>query len=109
MASRQGDLQPIAFDFDPPRQKATARIVDRYGPPQGRAELHASEVEEAPVQPADGWRESIDTLVHGCHRAKRNLHRDAGQPAKGGIAHISTYDVYQSNGVIHVIDKVLMP
>jgi uncharacterized surface protein with fasciclin (FAS1) repeats len=29
--------------------------------------------------------------------------------AKGGVASISTYDVYQSNGVIQVIDKVLMP
>jgi uncharacterized surface protein with fasciclin (FAS1) repeats len=29
--------------------------------------------------------------------------------AKGGVAHISTYDVYQSNGVIQVIDKVLLP
>ncbi|GAC1584085.1 MAG: fasciclin domain-containing protein [Candidatus Elarobacter sp.] len=29
--------------------------------------------------------------------------------AKGAIAQISTYDVYQSNGVIHVIDKVLTP
>jgi uncharacterized surface protein with fasciclin (FAS1) repeats len=28
---------------------------------------------------------------------------------KGGVADISTYDVTQSNGVIHVIDKVLMP
>ena len=28
---------------------------------------------------------------------------------KGGIATISTYDVIQSNGVIHVIDNVLMP
>lgn len=28
---------------------------------------------------------------------------------KGDIADISTYDVTQSNGVIHVIDKVLMP
>jgi len=27
----------------------------------------------------------------------------------GGVANISTYDVYQSNGVIHVIDKVLLP
>lgn len=27
----------------------------------------------------------------------------------GGTANISTYDVYQSNGVIHVIDKVLLP
>jgi len=29
--------------------------------------------------------------------------------AKGDIADISTYDVYQSNGVIQVVDKVLMP
>lgn len=29
--------------------------------------------------------------------------------AKGGNANISTYDVYQSNGVINVIDTVLMP
>lgn len=28
---------------------------------------------------------------------------------KGNVADISTYDVTQSNGVIHVIDKVLMP
>lgn len=27
----------------------------------------------------------------------------------GRIAHISTYDVYQSNGVIHVLDRVVMP
>jgi uncharacterized surface protein with fasciclin (FAS1) repeats len=31
------------------------------------------------------------------------------EDAKGGIAHISTYDVMQSNGVIMVIDKVLLP
>ena len=29
--------------------------------------------------------------------------------AKGNKAKVSTADVYQSNGVIHVIDKVLMP
>jgi len=28
---------------------------------------------------------------------------------KGNIANISTYDVIQSNGVIHVIDRVVMP
>lgn len=27
----------------------------------------------------------------------------------GNVANISTYDVYQSNGVIHVVDRVLMP
>jgi uncharacterized surface protein with fasciclin (FAS1) repeats len=29
--------------------------------------------------------------------------------AKGNVAQITTYDVYQSNGVIQVIDKVLTP
>ncbi len=29
--------------------------------------------------------------------------------SKGRVAEISTYDVYQSNGVIQVIDKVLLP
>ena len=29
--------------------------------------------------------------------------------AKGNTANISTYDVYQSNGVIQVIDRVLLP
>jgi uncharacterized surface protein with fasciclin (FAS1) repeats len=29
--------------------------------------------------------------------------------AKGGTASITTADVFQSNGVIHVIDAVLMP
>jgi len=29
--------------------------------------------------------------------------------AKGGTANTSTYDVLQSNGVIHVVEAVLMP
>lgn len=29
--------------------------------------------------------------------------------AKGGMSHVSTKDVMQSNGVVHVIDTVLMP
>ncbi len=29
--------------------------------------------------------------------------------SKGGVAKVTIKDVYQSNGVIHVIDKVLMP
>ena len=31
------------------------------------------------------------------------------QDEKGNIANITTYDVYQSNGIIHVIDAVVMP
>jgi uncharacterized surface protein with fasciclin (FAS1) repeats len=37
---------------------------------------------------------------------KRNI---TVKDAQGQIANISTYDVYQSNGVIHVIDRVLLP
>jgi uncharacterized surface protein with fasciclin (FAS1) repeats len=29
--------------------------------------------------------------------------------AKGGAAVVTISDVYQSNGVIHVVDKVLIP
>ena len=29
--------------------------------------------------------------------------------AKGDVADLSTYDVVQSKGVIHVVDKVLLP
>ena len=28
---------------------------------------------------------------------------------KGGTANVTIADVYQSNGVIHVVDKVLLP
>ena len=31
------------------------------------------------------------------------------QDEQGNIANISTYDVIQSNGVIHVIDSVILP
>lgn len=33
----------------------------------------------------------------------------AVKDSKGGVAMVSTKDVYQKNGVIHVINKVLMP
>ena len=40
---------------------------------------------------------------------QNGMHNLLVTDAKGGVAHITTYDVYQSNGVIHVIDKVLLP
>ena len=36
-------------------------------------------------------------------------HNIAVMDEGGNTANISTYDVYQSNGVIHVVDSVLMP
>jgi uncharacterized surface protein with fasciclin (FAS1) repeats len=46
--------------------------------------------------------ESLWVMMNG----DRNL---VVRDAKGGVASISTYDVAQSNGVIHVIDRVLPP
>jgi uncharacterized surface protein with fasciclin (FAS1) repeats len=46
--------------------------------------------------------ESLWIMMNG----DRNL---VVRDAKGGVAAISTYDVMQSNGVIHVIDRVLLP
>ena len=37
------------------------------------------------------------------------MHNITVSDVSGNTANISTYDVYQSNGVIQVIDKVLMP
>jgi uncharacterized surface protein with fasciclin (FAS1) repeats len=41
--------------------------------------------------------------------AMNGMHNITVMDAKGNTANISTYDVYQSNGVINVIDTVLMP
>ena len=46
--------------------------------------------------------ETLIVMMNGPHNVV--LH-----DAKGGTAHITTYDVTQSNGVIQVIDRVLLP
>jgi uncharacterized surface protein with fasciclin (FAS1) repeats len=46
--------------------------------------------------------ESLTAMMNGPHNI-------VIADAKGGVADISTYDVYQSNGVIQVIDRVLLP
>jgi uncharacterized surface protein with fasciclin (FAS1) repeats len=46
--------------------------------------------------------ENLTAMMNGPHNIQL-------KDAKGNIANITTYDVMQSNGVIHVIDHVLMP
>lgn len=41
--------------------------------------------------------------------AMNGMHNIVVMDEGGNSANISTYDVYQSNGVINVIDTVLMP
>nr|WP_245613315.1 fasciclin domain-containing protein [Skermanella stibiiresistens] len=53
---------------------------------------------------------TLKTVQGGTLTAMMNgPHNITLRDAAGHVADISTYDVYQSNGVIHVIDHVLMP
>ena len=59
---------------------------------------------------AGGGRATLKTVSGGTLTAMMNGPRNVVlKDAQGNVAEISTYDVRQSNGVIHVIDKVLMP
>lgn len=53
---------------------------------------------------------SLKTVAGGMLTFKMNGdHNITVTDAKGNTANISVYNVNQSNGVIHVIDKVLLP
>jgi len=52
---------------------------------------------------------SIKTVAGGTLVAKSAGGKVSLTDEKGGIATVTIADVYQSNGVIHVIDKVLLP
>jgi uncharacterized surface protein with fasciclin (FAS1) repeats len=59
---------------------------------------------------AGGGMAVIRTVSGGSLTAKMNGPSNIViEDAQGNTADITTYDVYQSNGVIHVVDKVLMP
>jgi len=58
------------------------------------------EVNKAKLKAANG--EMLTAIMNGDHNITL-------KDSKGDVANISTYDVVQSNGVIHVIDKVLLP
>ena len=53
---------------------------------------------------------TLKTVAGGSLTAMMNGPRNiVVRDAKGNVASVATYDVRQSNGVIHVVDKVLMP
>ncbi|RON22238.1 fasciclin [Pseudomonas brassicacearum] len=59
---------------------------------------------------AGGGKTELTTVAGGKLWAMMNgPHNITIKDEKGDVADITTYDVYQSNGVIQVIDKVLMP
>lgn len=59
---------------------------------------------------ADGGTTTLETASGGTLTAMMNGPQNVViEDDKGNVAHISTYDVMQSNGVIHVVDQVLLP
>ena len=59
---------------------------------------------------AGGGTASLTTVNGGVLTAMMNgPHNIVLRDAAGNSARITTYDVIQSNGVIHVVDRVLMP
>ncbi|MBV7566974.1 fasciclin domain-containing protein [Pseudomonas sp. PDM27] len=59
---------------------------------------------------AGGGKAELTTVAGGKLWVMMNgPHNITIKDEKGDVADITTYDVYQSNGVIQVIDKVLMP
>lgn len=53
---------------------------------------------------------SLATVSGGKLTAMMNgKHNIQLKDEKGNVANITTYDVYQSNGVIHVLDRIVMP
>lgn len=59
---------------------------------------------------ASGGSASLKTVAGGALTFMMNGHSNiVVKDEKGNVANIPTYDVMQSNGVIHVVDKVLLP
>jgi uncharacterized surface protein with fasciclin (FAS1) repeats len=58
----------------------------------------------------EGGKATLSTLAGGqLVVAMNGKHNMTITDDSGAVSNISIYDVYQSNGVIHVIDNVLMP
>lgn len=89
-----------------PENKATLTKILTYHVVAGKIDYKAL----AKLIKAGDGTAVLTTVSGGKLTAMMNgKHNIALKDEKGNMANISIYDVYQSNGVIHVIDTVLMP
>lgn len=89
-----------------PENKATLVKVLTYHVVAGKMDFKA--LSEA-IKKGNGMA-TLTTVSGGKLVAKMNgAHNITITDENGGTANITTYDVFQSNGVIHVIDKVVLP
>lgn len=89
-----------------PENKATLTKILTYHVVPGKYDFMAL---SAAIKKHKGTAE-LATVAGGKLKFMMNgKHNIAVMDEKGQTANISTYDVYQSNGVINVLDSVLMP
>ena len=89
-----------------PESKATLTKILTYHVVPGKYDFKA--LEHAIKK--DGGKAQLASVSGGKLTFMMNgMHNITVTDEAGGTANISTYDVYQSNGVINVIDTVLMP
>ena len=89
-----------------PENKATLAKVLTYHVVSGKYDFDAI----AKLIKSGKGKATLKTLSGGTLIASMNgSHNIMLTDENGGKANISVYDVYQSNGVIHVIDSVVLP
>lgn len=88
-----------------PEAKDTLTAVLTYHVVPGRLNAKALERQIK----AGGGKASLKTVQGGILTVMMSGDNLSVQDAKGGIANIAITNVMQSNGVIHVVDRVLLP
>jgi uncharacterized surface protein with fasciclin (FAS1) repeats len=88
-----------------PENKETLTTVLTYHVVPGR--MTAKDV--AAAIKAGGGKATLTTVQGGTLTASMMGNKVMLTDAKGGMSHVTQADVMQSNGVIHVVDTVLMP
>ncbi|MES2739675.1 MAG: fasciclin domain-containing protein [Pseudomonadota bacterium] len=89
-----------------PENKATLTKILTYHVVSGKYDFAALSAE---IKKQKGSAELPTVAGGNLNFVMNGMHNITVSDEKGESANISTYDVYQSNGVIHVVDAVLMP
>lgn len=112
------------FTVFAPTNEAFAKLpkgtVETLLKPENKAQL--TKILTCHVVAADAMSSAIEKMIkddNGTHdvktvggcilKAKESMGKITLTDEAGGVAHVTIADVKQSNGIIHVIDKVLLP
>ena len=89
-----------------PENKATLAKVLTYHVVAGKMDFEAL---AKAIKAGKGTAELTTVAGAKLYAMMNGKHNIALKDENGSVANITTYDVYQSNGVIHVIDAVVLP